>query len=183
MFGKFLGEVRGIFNIITLFEIIMSVLFMVVGIIFISTPNLSNIATSIFTGLVLVANGVSSIYAYLKRGGIQLFNNNMFFGIALIVVGVIAMFVGKVLSIFLGIYFIISGLQRINYGMFLKRFNESAWLITLVCGVLFMIIGVVSFITSSDYVVKVAGICTLGYGAMNFVNFLLLRRRSKYFIA
>lgn len=183
MFGKLLGEVRGIFNVITIFEIIMSVLFMVIGIIFISTPNLSSIATSIFTGLVLVANGASSIYAYKNRGSIQLFNNNMLFGIALIAVGAIAMFVGKILSIFLGIYFIISGFQRINYGMFLKRFNENSWLITLTVGVLFIIIGIVSFVTSGDAVVKVAGICTLGYGAMNFVNFILLRRRSRYFIA
>lgn len=183
MFERFLGEVRGIFNIITIFELVMSVLFMVVGMIFISSPSMSNIATSIFTGLVLVANGISSIYAYLKRGRIQLFNNNMIYGIALIIVGFIAMFVGNVLSIFLGIYFIISGFQRINYGMFLKKFNESSWLLTLVVGVLFIIIGIISFFTDGEAVVKVAGICTLGYGTINFVNILLLRHRSKYFIA
>lgn len=183
MFDKLLGEVKGIFNIITIFELVISILFILVGLIFFSNPNMSNIAVSIFTGLILIINGISSIYAYIKRGSIVLYNNNLIYGIILIILGIISMFVGKILSIFLGIYFIISGFQRINYGIFLKKFNESSWLLTLVVGILFMIIGIISFFTSGDAVVKVAGICTLGFGIMNFINVILLRRRSRYFIA
>jgi len=183
MFDKLLGEVKGIFNIITIFELVISILFILVGLIFFSSPNMSNIAVSIFTGLVLIINGISSIYAYIKRGSIVLYNNNLIYGIILILLGIISMFVGKILSIFLGIYFIISGLQRINYGIFLKKFNESSWLLTLAVGILFIIIGIVSFFTSGDAVVKVAGICTLGFGVMNLINIILLRRRSRYFIA
>ena len=93
------------------------------------------------------------------------------------------MFVGKVLSIFLGIYLLIIGIQRINYGIFFKKYNESSWIITLVVGILFIIIALISFFTSSDNIVSVAGICTIGFGLMNFINILLLRKRSKYFIA
>lgn len=183
MFDKLLGEVKGIFNIITIFELVISILFILVGLIFFSSPNMSNIAVSIFTGLVLIINGISSIYSYIKRGSIVLYNNNLIYGIILILLGIISMFVGKILSIFLGIYFIISGLQRINYGIFLKKFNESSWLLTLAVGILFIIIGIISFFTSGDAVVKVAGICTLGFGVMNLINIILLRRRSRYFIA
>lgn len=183
MFNKLLGEVKGIFNIITIFELIISILFILVGLIFFASPNMSNIVVSIFTGLILISNGVSSIYAYLKRGSIVLYNNNLVYGIILILLGIISIFAGKILSIFLGIYFIISGVQRINYGMFLKKFNENSWLLTLVVGILFIVIGIVSFFTSGDAVVKVAGICTLGFGIMNLINIILLRRRSRYFIA
>lgn len=183
MFEKFLGEVKGIFNIITIFDLVISILFMLIGIIFFANPNMSNIAVSIMTGIILIINGVSSIYAYIKRGSIVLYNNNLIYGIILILLGIISMFVGKILSIFLGIYFIVSGIQKINYGVFLKKFNESSWLITLVLGILFIVVGIISFFTSGDALVKVAGICTLGYGLMNFIDVLLLRRRSKYFIA
>ena len=183
MFGKLLGEVRGIFNIITILEWIVSLLFIVFGIVFFATPNMSNIAVSILTGLVLIFSGVSSIYSYFKRGSIVLFNNNLIYGIVLILIGIISMFVGKILSIFLGMYLLVSGIQKVNYGIFLKKFNEASWLITLVVGILLIIIGIVSFFTSGDAIVRVAGICTLAYGVINFINILLLRRRSKYFIA
>lgn len=183
MFEKLLGEVRGIFNTITIFELVVSLFFMVIGIIFFANPNMSNTVVSIFTGIILIVNGISSIFAYIKRGSIVLYNNNLIYGIVLILLGIVSMFVGKILSIFLGIYFIVSGIQRINYGIFLKKFNESSWLITLVLGILFIAVGIISFFTSGDALVKVAGICTLGYGLMNFISVLLLRRRSKYFIA
>ena len=183
MFNRILGEVKGIFNIITIIELVISILFILVGFIFFANPSMSNLVVSLFTGLVLIVNGISSIYAFLKKGSIVLYNNNLIYGIILIILGVISLFVGNILSIFLGIYFIISALQRINYGIFLKKFNESSWLITLVVGILFIIIGIISFFTSGDAIVKVAGICTLGFGIMNFINIILLRRRSKYFIA
>ena len=183
MFNRLLGEVRGIFNIITIFDLIISLLFIMIGLVFFSNPNMSNIAVSIFTGLLLICNGISSIYAYLKRGGIVLYNNNLIYGIILILIGIIALFSGKILSIILGIYLLISGIQKINYGVFLKKFNESSWLITCGVGVLFIIIGIISFFTSGEFLVKVAGICILGYGLMNMIITILLRRRSSYFIA
>jgi len=183
MFEKLLGSVKGIFNRLTIIELIISCLFIILGIIFFSNPSMSNLVVSIITGILLISNGVSSIYTYLKRGTIVLYNNNLIYGIILIIVGIISMFVGKVLSIFLGIYLLIIGIQRINYGIFFKKYNESSWIITLVVGILFIIIALISFFTSSDNIVSVAGICTIGFGLMNFINILLLRKRSKYFIA
>ena len=183
MFEKLLGSVKGIFNRLTIIELIISCLFIIFGIIFFSNPSMSNLVVSIITGILLISNGVSSIYTYLTRGTIVLYNNNLIYGIILIIVGIISMFVGKFLSIFLGIYLLIIGIQRINYGIFFKKYNESSWIITLVVGILFIIIALISFFTSSDNIVSVVGICTIGFGLMKFINILLLRKRSKYFIA
>lgn len=183
MLEKILGRVKGAFNIITFIEIIISIIFILLGIIIFANPRMTNLTVSILTGIVLIINGISSIYSYIKKGDIVLYKYNLIYGIVLILIGILAMVVGKVLSILLGIYFIICGTQRINYGIFLKKFNESSWVITLVLGFLFIIIGIVSFFTNGNSLVQVIGICTLGYGIMNFTNVLLLRRRSKYFIA
>lgn len=183
MFEKILGEAKGIFNIVTIIDFIISILYILVGLILFSSPDMSIVAASIFTGLLLIASSISSIYSYIKRGSIVLYNNNLVYGIILLIIGIVALFLGSGLSIILGIYFIVSGIQRMNYGFFLKKFNESSWLLTFVVGILFIVIAVVSFFTSLDFVVKVVGVGILGFGMINLINTLLLRKRSKYFIA
>ncbi|MBE6156451.1 MAG: hypothetical protein E7161_01765 [Firmicutes bacterium] len=183
MFEKIFGNVKGIFNTITIIDLIASVIFILLGLVFFTNPAMSNIFVSIVTGLFLIANGATSLLAYFKRGGIVLFDNNLIYGILLIIVGILALFLGNVLSIILGIYLLAMGAQKVNYGIFLKRFNESSWLITIVVGVLFLVMAVITFFTSGDAAIKVTGIILFGLGLINFINTLLLRRRSKYFIA
>lgn len=183
MLEKIFGEVSGIFNKITIIDLIISTIYILLGIIFYFVPSISNTLVSIITGLFLIANGVSSILAYFKRGNIILFNNNLLYGIGIILVGILALFLGKVLSIVLGIYLIVVSIQKINYGIILKKFNESSWLITLSIGVLFLVMSLITFFTSGDAVIQVTGVVLLGYGFINFVNTLLLRRRSQFFLA
>lgn len=183
MFSKLLGEVRGIFNILTIIDLVISTLFIVFGIIFFSNQNMNITALSILTGLLLLGNGVFSIFSYLKRGTIVLYNNNLIYGIILGIVGIISMFVSVNLKVLLGLYLLVLGIQRINYGIFFKKYHESSWIVTLVIGILYIIMGLLAFFTSRDNVVNVSSICILGYGLINFVNVILLRRRSKYFIA
>lgn len=183
MFEKLLGNVKGIFNIVTIIELVVSIVCILLGLVFFTNSTLSNIIVSVLTGILLIGNGISSIYAYFKRGSIVLFNNNLIYGIIFIIVGIISLFLGKVLSILLGIYLIIVGVQKINYGILLKKFHESSWLIILVTGVLLLVIAVITFFTSGDAVIKVTGIALLGYGILNIINNVLLRRRSIYFIS
>lgn len=183
MFKNLLGEVKGIFNIITIIELAISLLFSLMGIIFISNTTININVMSILTGLLLITNGISSIFSYLKRGGIVLYNNNLIYGIILIVVGIFGLFLGNYLPIVLGIYFLVSGVQRINYGIFFKKFNESSWLLTFVIGILFIIVGIISFFAMNGNVIKVNGICLFGYGVINIIDMILFRRRSKYFLA
>jgi len=183
MFDKLIGEAKGIFNIVTIIELIISILFIFTGLLFFTNTNYSNTLVSVITGIYLIIVGASSIYAFLKRGGIVLYNNNLIYGIILIILGILAMYLGNILSIILGIYVLVLGVQKINYGIFLKKFNESSWLITLVVGVLLIVIAVITMFTSNDAVIKVTGICLFGVGLINFVNTILLRKRSRYFIA
>lgn len=183
MIEKILGEVKGIFNIITWIEFILSIICIILGLVFFTNPTTSNILVSIVAGLLLIGNGVTAIISYLRRGGVVLFNNNLTYGISMIIIGIVAFFSGKILAIILGIYLLVNGIQKINYGIFFKKYNESSWLLTLVIGVLYIVIAIITFFTSGDAVIAVTGICLLGYGLLNLINTILLRRRSKFFIA
>ena len=182
MFNKLIGEVKGIFNIITIIDMIIALIYLMLGIMFFANPTLSNILVSVITGLVLIFNGVSSIFSYIKREGIELFNFNLIFGIVLILLGLLSMVLSNILSIMLGIYIIVTGIQKVTYGIVLKKFNESSWLITSVTGILYIIIAVLAFFTSTNTIVEVTGICLLAFGLINLINIMLLRKRSNYFL-
>ena len=183
MLDKIIGEAKGIFNIITLFEIIISIIFILIGLLFFTSSTASNVLVSIVTGFALIVAGASSIFSYFRRGSIVLFNNYLIMGILYIIIGVISMFLKQSLSIALGIYLLVVGCQKISYGLFLKKFNEKTWIFDLVVGILFIALGVTAFFTNGEYVIEVVGICLLGYGLINLINIILLRKRSKYFIA
>ena len=94
---------------------------------------------------------------------------------------------GKVISVFkdvfLGIYFLICSAQKITYSLCLKRYKESSWLITLATGILILVIGIVVMFAKGDGVISAIGISYLGFGLLNIINVILLRKRSSYFLA
>lgn len=181
MFTNFLGEVKGIYNRLTLIELGVSLIWLVIGIILITEPSMSNTIFSIILGTLFLARGISSLYSFIKREDIVLYNFNIFYGIIMILLGVLALILKNVLQVVLGLYFLISGIQKITYGLFLKRFGETSWLLTLVVGVLFIVIGIFSFFSTD--IIQFSGICLVGYGIMDIANIILLRKRSRYYIA
>lgn len=183
MINKIFGEVKGIFNTLTMIDVVIAIIYIIIGLLFFTNAASSNIVVSVITGLILISSGISAIFAYLRKDNIELFNFNLIIGIIMVAVGIVAMFLGKVLSIALGIYFIVSAASKFSYSYFLKKFNESCWLFNLFVGVLYLVLGITTFFTSGEAAIKVAGICLLGYGVMNLISVILLRKRSKFFIA
>ena len=67
MFGKLLGEVKGIFNAITIAEMVDALVYVIIGLLFFFNPTLSFTLVAVLTGIVLIINGVISICSYFKR--------------------------------------------------------------------------------------------------------------------
>lgn len=178
----FWGKVKGIFNIITLIELIVCVIYLTLGIVFFASNDLSNKVAALIVGIVFIFNGLVNIFSFLKRDNVSLFNLNIIFGVVLIAIGILTFTISNVLNILIAIFLLAIGTQKVNYGLVLRKFNESSWLITLVTGLLFIIIAIVSMFTDSDALIAVSGILLIGYAIMNFVNILLLRNRSKNFL-
>lgn len=177
------GRVKGIFNAITLIEFVYSVLCVILGIIFFSNPQTSNYTLSLIVGCMFIIYSIMSIFFFIKRGDIELYKNNLIYAFLLLITGILAFFLKRNLVIVLGIYLIIVGIERINYSLVLKKYNEVSWLLTLVTGIIFIIIAIITFFGSDDTIVAITGVYLLGFGLFNFINILLLRRRSEYFLA
>ena len=86
MAKKIFGEVKGIFNTITLIEMIISVVFIILGVLFFVNPKLSEDLVSTATGVILIVAGLATIFSFLKRE--LLFRNNLVYGIILTLLGV-----------------------------------------------------------------------------------------------
>jgi len=182
MFLKFLGDVKGFFNTFTIIDFILSFIYVIMGAIFFAIPSLNSILVSILTGVILILNGALYIYSYINKDNIDLFKYNIIYGICLILVGILAFFLRKILYIIVGIYLIIISAQKVHYGIILKKLNESSWLLILVIGILYFVTSIITFFANNDNQNEVIGIVLFGYGLINFVNTLLLRRRSNYFL-
>lgn len=182
MFYKLIGESKGIFNIITLMELILSICFIILGLLFFTEVTTSNIFLLTCLFLLFVSSGVISILSYFKRSTVVIYNNNLIYGIILILISIITCFLNKIIIIMLAIYLIINGIQKINYGLFLKKFHEKSWLITLVVGIIFIVIAFIDFFTNKEIMLTISGISLLGFGLINLVNIILLRKRSMCFL-
>ena len=168
MAKKIFGEVKGIFNTITLIEMIISVVFIILGVLFFVNPKLSEDLVSTATGVILIVAGLATIFSFLKRE--LLFRNNLVYGIILTLLGVAVLIFKNVLLILLASYFVIDGVKRINYGLILRNFDESSWLINSTIGLLFIIVGIVSVLTKNGELIKAVGICLFFYGVINIVE-------------
>ena len=180
MIKKIIGEVRGVFNTVTLIELVMALIYILLGILFFVDSKLSDSLVSIITGIFFIISGCATIFSYFKRE--MLFRNNLLFGIFLTILGILSLIFQNVLIIILAIYFIVSGVKKINYGIILRKFDESCWLINLTMGVLLIIVGITSIFTRGGELVEALGICLFFYGSINLVETIILRRRSKYFL-
>lgn len=180
MLKKLFGEVKGIINTITLIEMLLSVIFIIIGIIFYVDAKLGDAIVSNITGIMLIISGLSTVFSYFKRE--MLFHNNLIYGIGLVIVGILALIYKNILIIFLAVYFMLAGIKKINYGLVLRKFDETSWLINLTMGVLLIIVGIVSIFTRGGELVTAVGICLFFYGIVNLMETILLRRRSKYFL-
>lgn len=180
MINKIFGEIKGLFNIVSIIDLLISFALLVIGIIFYINPEFSNNFVSVFTGVAMIVVGCGTLLYYFKRE--LLFRNNVIYGIVLVIIGILIIIFKNLLIILLAIYFIVDGVKRINYGLILNKFDESSWLINLVIGLLFVIVGIVSIFTRNGELIKSVGICLSFYGIINVIEIILLRRRSKYFL-
>lgn len=181
MFDRIFGEVKGIFNIETIANALISIIMILMGLSYFSSAE--NTTSGILLGLVVICYGGLEFYSYLKRESLVLFDFNHIFGVLFVIYGIVLMFLGKQISVGTSIFLILVGIQRVSYSLTLKKYNESSWLITLFTGLFFIAISVIGFMVNTDTLVKESGIMLFGYAAINLANILLLRKRSKYFIA
>ena len=73
------------------YSLILSILILIVGIIILCIPKVTNKAVGVITGIVFLLSGLMSIYKYFKRDGAKLYALNLVYGILYSILGIVIM--------------------------------------------------------------------------------------------
>ena len=159
-------------------SIVTSVIILVLGIfLFIQPDTIIRIVSIILGGIILIP-GITSLIDYFKNK----YQPSLITGIVTIIIGLILIIntqlVASILPFILGIYFIINGINRLQYALEIRRqgmnFTTSLVfsILIIICGVLFII----NPFGGALAITKVMGIFMIIYALLDLTNSILLKR-------
>lgn len=185
MAGPFKNSISNVYNKMIIYSLITSILSIIVGLILLFLPAVSNKVVGIIVGIVFLIFGVNSIYKYFHRDGAKIYSLNIVFGVLYSILGVVIILypfsVMSFVTICLGIFMIINGATKINYGVWLKKGNEDAWLVTLATGIFIAVLGIMLVFNpfTALTLTQLAGAFLMITGVLNLSDTILFKRRAK----
>ena len=163
-------------------DIIVSLIFIVFGIMLISRPEAIVSVISILLGAIFIVMGVLKIIDYYSNGK----QDNYLIAIAtvLILVGIIIMFCADViLSVFrilIGIWIIYSGIMNLQTAIIWKDYKSRLWFVTLLLAIVTIIVGIYILINTGA-ILKTIGFAILIYGLVDIVeSFIFIKKVDNY---
>lgn len=185
MAAQFKKSIENIYNKMIVFSIITSIITIIVGTILLFLPDLTNKVVGIITGVIFVLFGLTSVYKYLKRDGAKIYTLNLIFAILYLVLGVVIIIfpfsVIEFVTVCLGLFLIINGATKINYGLWLKRGSCSAWLITLIAGSFLGVLGIMMIFNpfTSYALTQIVGAFLIMSGVINLSDAITFKAAAK----
>ena len=172
------------FNKMLTISIVSSIVIALVGAVLLFMPKLSNKLIGIIMGSLFILYGITTIYKYITRNGAKLYSLNLLYGIIILLIGVIIVLVPfsvtSFLTICLGLYLIIIGINKVTYSIWFKIGNHSSWLITLVIGIMLIFFGllILSNPFSSLTITRLVGAFLILASILDITDLILLKKRS-----
>ena len=163
-------------------DIIVSLLFIIFGIMLIARPEAIMSVISILLGLIFLVMGVLKIIDYFANGKKD--NYLISIAVVMILIGLIIMFCADIiLSVFfflLGIWIIYSGIMNLQTAIVWKDYKSRLWLVTLLLAILTIIIGIYVLINTGA-ILQAVGISILVYGIVDIIeNFIFIKKIDNY---
>ncbi len=154
--------------------ILVSIIFLAVGILIALNPETTIMAVSYVIGGIFILFGIFKIINYISlKGNEDFFNYDLVFGTIGIIVGIIfivqASLLNTILRIAVAIWLIYSGLIKGNVALKLKKFNIKAWWLALISAILMVLAGIY-VISYSGILVATLGIFMIVYAVIDIIN-------------
>ena len=163
MFEKFLKRTNWT-------DIVISILFVILGALFIAKPTEMMSVISILLGMVLFIVGFLKIVDYFTSKD----KEDYLLTIALVsvVLGVIVLFCSDVITgifrVLLGIWIIISGIKNFQTTLVWKDVKSNLWTLTVLCSLLMIIAGIVVLV-STTLALRIVGIVIVIYAVLDII--------------
>ena len=181
----FKNSIENIYNKMIIYSLITSILSIIVGLVLVFLPTVSNKVVGIIVGIIFLIFGINAVYKYFHRDGAKIYSLNIVFGVLYSILGVVIILypfcVKECVTVCLGLFVIINGATKINYGIWLKRGNEDSWLVTLVTGIFLVVLGIMLVFNpfSAMTLTQLSGAFLMIVGVLNVSDTILFKKRSK----
>lgn len=163
MFEKFLKRTNWT-------DIVISVLFVILGVLLIVKPSEMMSVISILLGMVLFIIGFLKLVDYFTSKDKE--DYLLTFALVAAILGVIVLFCSDVITgIFraaLGIWIIISGIRNFQTTLVWKEVKSGLWTVTLLCAMLMIIAGIV-ILVSTTLAFRIVGIVIVIYAVLDII--------------
>ena len=155
--------------------IVMSILFCIAGILFITLPEMSTTIMGICIGIAMIVFGIVKLVGYFSKDLFRLaFQFDLELGILMMVLGVVVLFNPQNLMAFicvaLGIAILLDGLFKIRIAMDSKRFGIKSWWLILALAIVTGVVGVAlvfDSVVSAKVLSVLLGLSLLSEGILN----------------
>lgn len=185
MANPFKNSIENVYSRMIIYSLLTAILAILVGLTLIFLPSVSNKIVGIIMGVVILIFGINAVYKYFHRDGAKIYSLNIVFGVLYSILGVVIILypfsVMEFVTLCLGIFVIINGATKINYGVWLKKGNEDSWLVTLVTGIFLVIIGIMLVFNpfASLTLTQLCGAFLIIVGILNVSDTILFKKRAK----
>lgn len=168
-------------------KIVYGAILVVVGLILFLFPGQISEVISMVVGLFFLFMGIVVIVTYLtKRVEMVFGSNRLVIGAAFITLGIFVMrradFVVSIIPFILGLIVLVSGVNKLQSFIDLKRLHSDGGIVTLVFAILNIVFGVVLIINPFDAAIvllKVTGIALMFSGVTDLVATFILQKQAK----
>ncbi len=164
MFEKFLKRTNWT-------DIVISVLFAILGILLIMKPSEMISVISILLGAILFIIGFLKLVDYFTSKDKE--DYLLTFALVAVVLGVIVLFCSDVITgifrILLGIWIIASGIKNFQTSLVWKDAKSGLWTVTVLCSLLMIIAGIV-ILVSTTLAFRIVGIVILIYAILDIIT-------------
>ena len=181
----FKNSIENVYNRMIIYSLITSILSIIVGLVLIFLPTVSNKVVGIIVGVIILIFGINAVYKYFHRDGAKIYSLNIVFGVLYSILGVVIILypysVMEFVTVCLGLFIIINGATKVNYGLWLKRGSEDSWLVTLVTGIFLVVLGIMVVFNpfSAFTLTQLSGAFLIIVGILNVSDTILFKKRTK----
>lgn len=182
---SFIERITLDFNKIILGNIILYILFLIIGLSIYLKPLVALNTVGIVIGISFMVLGLFDIYEYFMRQATPIFKYRIFLGVLSIILGIFIIFnpfkLIKILTISLGIYLIINAIVKGLEAFKFKTYQYDGWLLMFIIAFILLIFGV--FITinpmASMDLAEATGIFIVLASILEICNLFMLYSKAK----
>lgn len=175
-------SIRGYFKALKWRSLIVAFSAILLGLLFILTPQTSADVICYVAGILLLASGIAAVISYLASG--RLFGSYaLVSGIVLLVCGVFCLLrpeiIQGLLTVLFGVFLVIDGMMTLQDGVDCARARLTGWWVPALLGAVTIALGCVVLFGKFDSIMLLAGISLIVDGVFDLIVTFAFSKRIR----